>query len=199
MNYLAHMYLSGEDDELMIGNFIADGVKGKRMERYPEGIRDGIILHRQIDSFTDNHEISAGLRSDLSFAFGKYAAVVVDMYYDHFLAANWSAYSDEPLRGFTERNYAVLARNFSLLPGKSRRILPFMMKSNWLMAYAGFEGLDRAFRGMARRTPFESGMEQAVEVLKKKYGVYQSAFESFFPDVIAYVNQRLLTQRRKAI
>lgn len=191
MNYLAHMYLSGDDQEIMIGNFIADAVKGRRMERYPSRVQDGILLHRRIDEYTDTHEVTRQARKHMAGRFGKYSGVVMDMYYDHFLGIKWGSYSDESLYAFTERNFAILARNFYVLPGKSRRILPFMMKNNWLAAYASFEGLDRAFNGMARRTPFESGMEAAVDFLKKDYSYFAEAFDEFFPDILAFVNLQM--------
>jgi len=186
MNYLAHMYLSGNDPELMIGNFIADAVKGRQLERYPERIQAGIRLHRAIDAYTDTHEVVVAGRERLRRYFHKYSGVVIDMYFDHFLASGWEDYSTEPLLDFTHRNYAILSRYYLLLPGRSRRILPHMIRRNLLVAYGSLEGLDHAFRGMARRTPFRSGMEDAVEVLKQEYDGLRAGFRSFFPELVGF-------------
>ena len=188
MNYLAHMFLSGHDDGLMIGNFIADAVKGNRMNDYPDAVRNGIRLHRAIDTFTDQHAITAIGRERLHPHFHKYSGVVVDMYFDHFLASNWSMWSTEPLRDFTSRNYGILARNFLQLPARSRRMLPFMVRDNWLLSYARLEHLDKAFRGMAQRTIFRSGMELATEVLRDQYDEFRVEFLDFFPEIITHTD-----------
>jgi acyl carrier protein phosphodiesterase len=187
MNYLGHMYLSGKDAELMLGNFIADAVKGNQIDSFPDPVKRGILLHRKIDAFTDHHSSSRALNRLLNPHFRKYSGVVVDMYYDHFLARNWTTFSSEDLKSFTEANYRILQRHFLQLPARSRRILPFMMKDNWLMAYASFAGLDQAFRGIARRTPFYSGMEKGVAVLRDHYAECRACFECFMPDVTAFV------------
>lgn len=189
MNYLGHMFLSGDDPELMMGNFIADAVKGNKIDDFPESVRRGILLHRKIDTFTDSHPSSRALSQFLNPYFRKYSGVVVDMYYDHFLARNWENFSQEDIRVFTERNYLFLHSRIQELPPKSKRILPFMMEDNWLMAYASFGGLDKAFRGMARRTPFFSGMEKGVAVLRDHYAECKLHFDCFMPEVIAFVAQ----------
>lgn len=189
MNYLGHMFLSGNDPELMFGNFIADAVKGNKIDTFPERIRTGILLHRKIDAFTDHHSSSRALNHLLNPFFRKFSGVVVDMYYDHFLARNWDEFNTEDLRSFAERNFLLLSARFLQLPPKSKRILPFMMKDNWLMAYAHFDGLDRAFKGMARRTPFFSGMEKGVVVLRDHYAECRAHFDCFMPEVIAFVAQ----------
>lgn len=186
MNYLAHLYLSGPDEGLIVGNFIADAVKGRSVERYPEPIRRGISMHRSIDRFTDGHPLNAEARRWLYPYVHKYAGVVLDMYHDHFLATDWGSWSAEPLQGFTRRSYQTLLRHFLSLPPRSRRILPFMMKDDWLSSYARMEGLGQAFQGMARRTPFASGMEGAVKVLEDHYDEFRKVFQQFLPELIRH-------------
>jgi acyl carrier protein phosphodiesterase len=186
MNYLAHLYLSGKDEGLIVGNFIADALKGRQDEDYPEHIRRGIDMHRAIDRFTDDHPLNAEARRRLHPFVHKYAGVVMDMYHDHFLASEWGSWSDIPLTRFTRNAYVVLSRKYFLLPPRSKRILPFMMKDDWLSSYALPEGLDQAFRGMARRTPFASGMEKAVEILKDQYPDFREVFRRFFPELIEF-------------
>ena len=186
MNFLAHTYLSGSDKEIMIGNFIGDHVKGNGWERYRQGIINGIRLHRMIDAFTDQHPVFNQSSDRHQHKYHKYAGVITDMYYDHLLAANWDDYSDEELYTFTRRNYMVLMKNYLILPKKTKTILPFIMRSNWLASYADLDFLQRAFQGMAIRTPFKSGMENAVSDLKDHYQQYLEEFRRFFPDIIKY-------------
>ena len=196
MNFLAHLFLSGENEEIIVGNFIADHVKGNSINKFSDGIKNGIYFHREIDAFTDNHQIFIQSKNRLARKYRKYAGVIVDMFYDHFLSANWKDYSNEPLETFTKRMYKIVLKRFLILPSKTRRILPFMAKDNWLMAYGTTEGIHRALSGMAKRTPFESGMENAVEDLKKDYKIYKEEFQKFFPEVISF-SQEFLNPNRK--
>src|SRR5438477_11389856 len=107
MNFLAHIYLSGSDEQIMIGNFIADFVKGNKKNEYPSRIKKGIELHRLIDDFTDHHAITLRSKERIRQRQGKYAAVVIDIFYDHFLAKNFSEYHPQPLKEFSEKTYAV--------------------------------------------------------------------------------------------
>ncbi|GAB1405240.1 MAG: ACP phosphodiesterase [Lentimicrobiaceae bacterium] len=190
MNFLAHLYLSGNDPDIIIGNFIADHVKGRRIEQYSAGIRAGIQLHRDIDEFTDSHPVVKETVLSLRPLFHKYAGVVVDMYFDHFLAAGWDRWSEEPLKHFTMSMYHVLMRNFRGLPPRTRYMLPFMLKNDWLFNYSRLEGLHRGLSGMAKRTSFPSGMEHATDELRKNYGYYQGQFDRFFPALRSFANSR---------
>ena len=114
--------------------------------------------------------------------------MIVDIFYDHFLAANWHNYSDVKIEEFVSKAYGILIKNILILPKRSKRILPFMITQNWLVNYANFKGLQRVFNGMSRRTPFNSGMENAVKDLKKDYELYEKEFSEFFPEIIEYVN-----------
>lgn len=188
MNFLAHIYLSGNNEDLIFGNFIADAVKGKAVENYRMSIQEGIRLHRDIDNFTDKHHIFKKSRQRLMDKYHKFSGVIVDMYYDHFLAANWQEYSTENLDIFVDNAYKILKRNFFLLPSRYKMILPFMISSNWLVNYAQFNRLQNNFERMAKRTTFESGMENAVFDLKKDYNQYNQEFREFFPEIIRFVN-----------
>lgn len=186
MNFLAHLYLSGDNDEIIIGNFIADHVKGNKIDAFGKGIQDGIRLHRKIDQYTDAHPVFLKSKSRLAGNYRKYAGVIVDMYYDHFLSAYWPQYSDEPIQKFTMRMYKILMRRYFILPPKTKRILPFMAKDNWLVGYGKLDGLKMALTGMSRRTPFDSRMENAVMDLKADYNLYKNEFEEFFPEIVLF-------------
>jgi acyl carrier protein phosphodiesterase len=190
MNFLAHLFLSGDDEEIIIGNFIADHVKGKAFLDFSDGIRAGILFHRQIDLFTDTHPYFLESKKRLGLKYRKYAGVVTDMFYDHFLATDWEIYSHEDIDRFTRRMYAVVMKKFFILPAKTKRILPFMARDNWLKNYGTFEGLERALQGMDKRTPFESLMGEAVEDLRKEYGLYHHEFNLFFPEMIRFAAEK---------
>ena len=193
MNYLAHAYLSGDNEELLIGNFIADAVKGKTMDNYAPEIRRGIVLHRAIDSFTDRHPIHRKSRQRLHPKYSHYAGVMIDIYYDHFLAKNWSHYTSKDLREYTEKVYELLEENAALLPERINYMLQYMIPQNWLLNYGNLEGIGKVFRGMANRAKFDSKMESGVEDLVANYESFDAEFTSFFPELQDYVNKKLQT------
>lgn len=187
MNYLAHLFLAGSDPEMILGNFIADHVKGSDILKYSEKIRKGISMHRAIDTFTDQHPIVKQSITRLRADFRKYAGVIVDMYYDHYLSAHWDDYSVQDLPDFTKTRYDILNTFQSILPERSARLLFFMEKQNWLLSYGSFDGMQQAFNGMSRRTTFESNMELAVVNLKAGYPEFHQEFTEFFPDLQSFV------------
>lgn len=189
MNFLAHLYLSGKNEGVILGNFIADSVKGSMLDHFPGDVIKGIKFHREIDTFTDHHPVFLLSKARLSENYSKFSGVIVDLYYDHFLARNWPDYSDIDLEKYVAQNYKLLLRNYSLLPPRSKRILPFMIAQNWLVGYANLEKLRRVFQGMSRRTRFISGMENAVDDLEKDYASYEAEFRLFFPDLVAHAAQ----------
>lgn len=194
MNYLAHLYLSGNDTELLLGNFMADHLKGpERHQPQPDGIRKGIALHRHIDWYTDSHEVVAQSKARVRAKFGKYAPVIVDVFYDHFLAARWEAYHHESLTVFTKKSYHLLQTHEHRLPQGARHMLPYMIKYDWLNGYAVIPGLQRVMDGMSRRSSFASGMEKAPAFLEAHYEAFGAEFERFFPElqqsVEHFVNQ----------
>lgn len=189
MNFLAHIYASGDDHELMIGNFIADAVKGKMIENFSEGIIKGIKLHRQIDLFTDTHPVIARGKEMLRPQFRKFAGVVMDIFGDHFLARNWADYSDQDLHLYTMAVYKILNNYKDIFPQRAYYTLEFMEKQNWLYNYQYIEGIKKALTGMARRSSFESGMENAHIELERNYLFYQNIFHEFLPDLIRFVKK----------
>lgn len=188
MNFLAHLFLSGDDKELKIGNFIADSVKGKPpVDEYSEGVIKGIYVHRNIDTFTDSHPIVLSSIKRLRERHGKFSGIVVDIAYDHFLAKNWKLYSSVELYEYIHDSYALLMQHRSELPEKVQRFLPYMVKSNWLYHYKTLEGIDKVFKGMAKRTPIQSNMASAMKDIWMDYEEYENEFKAYFPELIAYV------------
>ena len=189
MNYLAHLYLAGSDPDLIVGNFIADAVKGKQIERYSEGVIRGIKLHRQIDMFTDSHPVIERGKEALRPKFRKFAGIVMDVFGDHFLSSNWNDYSKTNLRDFTEHMYTLLHERKEHFPEKARYTLHYMSMQDWLQGYQHIEGVKRALSGLARRSSFPSGMENAHKELERHYLFYQSIFHEFLPDLVRFVDK----------
>ncbi len=192
MNFLAHLHLSGNNPEVMVGNFIGDFVKGRDLSSvYGTGIANGIVLHRAIDDFTDHHPIVKASKTRLFPTYRHYSAVIVDIFYDHFLAANWNVYSTESLDNYAARSYQIVLNHHSILPERVNQMLSYMMKGNWLVNYASIDGIQRALTGMSRRATFESKMQDATHDLERSYEAFQSEFDQFFPELKKFCDQRL--------
>ena len=191
MNFLAHLKLSGDHEKIMLGNFIADHIKGNKIHHFPQEIKDGIMLHRKIDYYTDHHPAFIQTRTRLHKKYHKYAGVIADIFYDHFLARNWDDYAEISLSHFTSYSYGILLRNYTILPRKTKQLLPFIIMQNWLASYGKFDGLTRAFDMMARRAKNKSNMEFAVDDLRADYELYKADFERFFPDIAAFCEKEL--------
>lgn len=191
MNYLAHIYLSGNDKLVTIGNFIADGIKGKSYKKYPEAIQTGILLHRHIDTFTDAHPIVKQSTKRLHKKYSHYSGVIVDIFYDHFLAKNWSTYSNVPLSDYVDDFYESLNDHYNILPKNIQYMMPYLISDNWLLSYASLEGIAKVLDGMNRRTKNRSGMNEAVVELKTFYSEFEAEFTAFFDVLIKSTNDKL--------
>lgn len=191
MNFLAHIYLSGEDEGVTIGNFIADGIKGKRYQKYPLSIQKGILLHRAIDSYTDSHTTVRQSTKRLHENYGHYSGVIVDILYDHFLAKNWKAYHETPLDIYVDNFYQMLRNNYQVLPSRIQRMMPYMISDNWLLSYATVQGISKILDQMNVRTKGISKMNFAVLELEEFYAEFEEEFTSFFAELITYSNDKL--------
>ncbi len=191
MNFLAHAVLSFENPEIMVGNFIADFIKGNDYINYSEPVRKGILLHREIDNFTDQHPQVQLSKRRLYDSYHHYSGVIVDMYYDHFLAANFFKFHTEPLESFTQFVYKTVGQHRDQIPEKANNILHYMSRRNWLLAYAQIQGVEQALKGMARRTKFRSSMELAGANLRSDYKSFYTEFMTFFPKVMAFAKEEI--------
>jgi len=193
MNFLAHIYLSGDDDLIKIGNFMADGIRGKQFESYHSDIQKGIILHRFIDTYTDAHPIFRESTKRLHKEYHHYAGVIVDVFYDHFLAKNWNQYSNEKLDLYVARFYQSLHDNYDLLSERIKGILPYMIERNWLVSYQTIEGIHGILTQMDGRTKNESKMRLASNELKEYYNEFEIEFTTFFEEMKFQANQKLVS------
>lgn len=192
MNYLAHIYLSGNEKMLTIGNFIADGIRGKKYKMYPIEVQKGILLHRQIDTFTDGHPTVRQSTKRLHENYGHYSGIIVDILYDHFLAKNWSRYSDVPLEDYAENFYQILTDNIEILPQRILKMIPHLISGNWLVSYATKDGIAKVLDGMNKRTKNRSQMNLATKELDLFYEEFEAEFTSFFEELIAFSEEKLI-------
>lgn len=191
MNFLAHSYLSGTNNKTLAGNFFGDFVKGNQLENYDLKIQHGILLHREIDHFTDNHPIVLQSKKRLRKRYRHYAPVVTDVFYDHFLATNWNSFHHLPLINFTKKTYGILNEYVDLFPDRAQHMFSYMKRDNWLYHYKFVEGIDKALTGMARRTKFDSKMEHSAEDLRNYYNDFENDFHLFFPEIKKHCVQYL--------
>jgi len=191
MNFLAHIYLSFEDDEITIGNFIADSIRGNKFKHLPEKVQKGIKLHRNIDSFTDAHPTVRKSTRRLHKNYGHYSGIIVDIFYDHFLAKNWTLYSNVPLDIFVDNFYDLLEDNYEILPVGVHRMMPYMISDNWIFNYSKMDGIAKVLNGMNRRTKNKSKMNFAILDLEEHYDEFEKEFTSFFKELTTFSRQRL--------
>ena len=192
MNFLAHIYLSGNNELVTLGNFMADGIRGKKYKNFVTDIQIGILLHREIDSFTDMHPTVRKSTKRLHAKYSHYSTVIVDILYDHFLAKNWSTYSDIPLKNYVENFYATLKAHVDILPPRIQKMMPFMIAENWLLNYARIDGIQRVLDGMNRRTKYPSQMNEATIELRTYYSEFEAEFTEFFEELMQFSNDKLL-------
>ena len=192
MNFLAHIYLSGDNQLIQIGNFMADGIRGKDYETYSPDIQKGIMLHRAIDTFTDAHPVFRQSTKKLHERYHHYSGVIVDIFYDHFLAKNWQQYSNTRLEDYTAAFYKALEENYDSLSERAKRILPTMLRENWLTSYATIDGISHILRQMDRRSGNKSGMKDSVDELLEFYDEFETEFKQFFEEIQNHAREKLM-------
>jgi acyl carrier protein phosphodiesterase len=192
MNFLAHIYLSGHNELLTIGNFASDGVRGNKYKTYPIAMQAGILLHREIDTFTDAHPVFRRSTKKLHKGYSHYSGVIVDIFYDHFLAKNWSRYSEIPLDIYIQNFYKSLNNHLSILPPRFQNLTPIMIEGNWLLSYATIDGIQSVLNGMNRRTKNRSKMNEATKELELFYHKFEEDFTEFFSELIEFSTKKRL-------
>lgn len=191
MNFLAHLYLSNNNTNIMIGNFIADHIRGNNYEGFSKEIQQGIFLHREIDTFTDAHEIVRKSKRRLHKRYRHYDGVIIDIFYDYFLAKNWADYSEIPLNIYTDTINKMFSEISNELPVKSQNFIKYMIEYNILFNYQFEDGIEKVLIGMNQRTKGKSQMNLAIEDLRNLKVELQEDFTLFFKDLIAHTNQKL--------
>jgi acyl carrier protein phosphodiesterase len=184
MNFLAHTYLSFNVPGLIVGNYLGDFIKNSEVASLPPAVREGILLHRYIDSYTDSHlAVKAGTKL-LHKSMGKYAPVVLDIYFDFLLSKRWSDFNDLALDTFCKESYVALLSYQSIMPESIAIRFQKMVNDRWLGNYKTYAGLQRVFGFLSRRAKFKSNIEKAPEFLFQIEDRLESVFMEFFPDII---------------
>jgi acyl carrier protein phosphodiesterase len=187
LNFLAHAHLSRHDDELLAGQMLGDFLEPGWRERLPPRIVEGVNLHHQVDRFTDAHPTFLQSRRRLDPRFRRYSGVLVDVFYDHFLAANWARYHPgESLREFSQRVYALLARDETVVTSRLRRVLPSMTAHDWLAGYAYLDAIDATLAGISRRLSRDNPLAEGGLALRAHYAGLERDFHAFFPELEAF-------------
>ncbi|MBN9283842.1 MULTISPECIES: acyl carrier protein phosphodiesterase [unclassified Flavobacterium] len=191
MNFLAHIYLSGNNDLIKIGNFMADGIRGNEYKNFNPEIQKGILLHRAIDTFTDAHPVFRKSKHRLHEAYGHYSGVIIDVFYDHFLAKNWQVYADVELEKYVAAFYNSLEVHYDELTEKTKGLMPYMIGRNWLVSYATIEGIGTILFQMDHRTKNRSGMQNSVKELQEFYTDFEKEFTLFFEELRHFAATKL--------
>ena len=184
MNFLAHLYLSGTDEQLMVGNYLADLMNKKALQQFDPAIQHGVKLHRIIDSFTDNHSVVDEACALLRPKHHKYAPILVDIFFDYFLSKNWSSFTEESAKDFRKRAYDVLLRYADTFPGKVKDQTKRMIGGDWLYSYGHLEGIDFVLHKLRQRVSKPQHIEGGVESLIQHEKKLNEIFMSFFPFLI---------------
>ena len=192
MNYLAHLYLSEPTEEAWLGSLLGDFVKGPLDGHYGVNITRAIALHRKIDSFTDAHPVVLQSKSRISPGRRRYAGIMMDMFYDHFLAKYWREFHDEPLDAFTARIYAILGRHHAMLPERFQQMAPNMARWNWLGSYAEVLSIHAALDRMGQRLKRENRLLNSADELVEHYAELESDFRTFMPQVLEFAQRHHL-------
>ena len=191
MNFLAHLYLSKNNPNIMIGNFIADHIKGNNYEGFSKEIQQGIFLHRAIDTYTDAHTLVRKSKRRLHKRYGHYGGVIIDIFYDYFLAKNWAKYSEIPFDVFTDAVNKMFSEVSDDLPIKSQEFIKYMIAYNLLFNYQFEDGIEKVLNGMNQRTKGKSKMNLAIEDLKELNKEFEEDFMLFFEDLRNFSDQKL--------
>ncbi|HSB07521.1 MAG TPA: ACP phosphodiesterase [Thermodesulfobacteriota bacterium] len=190
MNFLAHTYLSGESEPIATGNFIGDWIKGSGFKKYPPEIQKGILLHRCIDSYTDHHPTFKKSKQRLTGEFKKYSGIVIDIFYDHFLATDWNCFSPISLGEFVDKLNDILTRHQYLLTPEMTEFTTRFMNHRRMESYATVEGIEGVLHAMVRRTSLPDRTDYAIDNLKTHYDGYRKEFCNYFTHLIGYIEDR---------
>lgn len=190
MNWLAHLVLSEPSPAFRIGNLLPDILRGRDIAALPEKFQAGIQRHRAIDRFTDSHPVFARSRQRLVAPYRRFGGILVDIFYDHFLARSWNRYSDVSLDRFTREVYTSFSQHRHELPSLAYTRLMQIQSGDWLGAYQDLGGVRRALDGIGLRLRRPQPLGEATAQLERSYAEFDEDFTQFFPQILAHVSSR---------
>ena len=190
MNYLAHLYLSSSTDESLVGSLLGDFVKGDGYNQYSTGIRRAILIHRRVDAYSNAHPVYRRSKRRIHSSYRHTKGILVDLFYDHFLARKWDQYAAGPLPEFTRRVYSALKAHLDILPPRLQSIIPRTAADDWLLAYGDITNIGHALAGLSRRLSRENELHRGLNELRANYADLEGDFQAFFPQLVEYVATR---------
>lgn len=186
MNLVAHQFLSFNNPSLQIGNLLGEVVKGNKYNDYPEDIKKGILLHRAIDTFTDQHDVVKKSTSYFHDSQNKYAPILVDLLYDYILIKQWNKYNSKTFESFTSNCYELFHLNYDNFPHRLQHMLDYLLKHDWFNNYSTLDGIQLTLSGISKRTTFDNNLPYALATMKKYEEEIENDFNIFFPELIAH-------------
>ena len=189
MNYLAHAFFADPTPASLLGSLMGDFVKGPLHERYAADVRRAIALHRRIDAITDAHPVTLASRARMAASHRRFAGIIIDVAYDHFLARHWTDYARVPLAAFVAEVYAALQCQQAVMPERMQRVVPRMIAQDWLASYRELDSIDAAFKGISKRLSRPNTLASAIDEVTRNYGDLCADFRAFFPDLIVKVER----------
>jgi acyl carrier protein phosphodiesterase len=192
MNFLAHLFLTHHNDDWMVGNMVADFITNKELHGLSAGVREGVMVHRYIDTYTDAHEAVKQSTRRLRFVFHKYAPVVADIYYDFLLIKNWEQYTNYDFEEFRYRTYDILQSRLNDMPPALQERLPKMIAHDWLKNYGTQAGLQFTFDKFAKRTAYKVDFSNAAAILVQYLNEFDEDFNLFFPELMDYIKNDMV-------
>jgi len=190
VNFLAHLYLARHSDDAMLGAMLGDFVGTAALGQYNAEVQREILLHRKIDSFTDRHPEVLQAKRHFPEGRRRYAGILLDVYFDHLLARDWDRHHGGDLDAFNHHFYGVLLAQLPALPPRLQRLAPIMAANDWLGSYRNRDVVDRAVTGIATRLSRNSEkLVECLPILRRHEADVVQRFESFFPELQAYVGQ----------
>jgi acyl carrier protein phosphodiesterase len=186
MNFLAHLYLADLNNDSLVGHLLGDFVKGRTMDAYSRQIQAAIRFHRKIDSYCDTHPVTRASRNRIGPLRRRFAGVLVDVGYDHFLARHWHRFHAESLPGFTQGVYAVLKQDRTPLPKRFEAVLSRMITYDWLGSYIHLDKVALALDRTAGRLSHGERFKGGIADIQANYRGLETDFLAFFPDLIRF-------------
>ncbi len=190
MNYLAHIFLANQSDDAMVGALLGDFVKADFTGKFTPEIEQEIRIHRKVDGYTDSHPVVLAAKQEFDASRRRYAGILLDMFYDHVLIANWSMYSDRPVEELIARFYRALLQRRAMLPERLGRMLPYMVEHDWLGSYRDFAGVEIAVDRVSQRLSRNGNLlRDGIQDLQANYASLSTGFHVFFPQLIRFADE----------
>lgn len=188
MNYLAHLFLAGHNDGVILGNLLEDFVTGRieneTNSKLPKDVKVGLLMHRQIDTLTDSNHIVKECKEIFYPNFGKYSPIIIDVLFDHYLIKNWEIFTEEPFESFRPRVYKSLRTYLEIQPDHLKEMISSMIEHDWLKNYKENWGLEKAFLNLNKRiNKPDLDLTLSLKEFEQNYYFINEKFLEFFEDL----------------